>query len=118
MIIEKCVKAYHDLNTLHRNAENQGRTAAAGYDDGFYAGECEAYEQAISLIEPIIESDKPKDTAASKPAAPPVMTGFNTQAGGGVYRIQFETTHRALYLKVQEACRNAVDWAADAEDAS
>ena len=37
------------------------------------------------------------------------MTNFNTQVGGGVYRIQFETDNQKAYKAVQEVIRAFVD---------
>ena len=37
------------------------------------------------------------------------MTGFNTQAGGGVYRIQIETDSQRAYNVIQEVARAFVD---------
>lgn len=37
------------------------------------------------------------------------MTNFNTQVGGGVYRIQFETDNQRAYKVVKEIVRSFVD---------
>lgn len=37
------------------------------------------------------------------------MTGFNTQVGGGVYRIQIETDNQRAYKTIQEVVRAFVD---------
>lgn len=37
------------------------------------------------------------------------MTNFNTQVGGGVYRIQFETDNQKAYMAVQSLARLLVD---------
>lgn len=38
-----------------------------------------------------------------------MATEFNTQVGGGVYRLQFETDNRAYYDLMQEVARRCVD---------
>ena len=38
-----------------------------------------------------------------------MATGFNTQTGGGEYRLQFETTNKEYFLLMQETARRCVD---------
>ena len=38
-----------------------------------------------------------------------MATGFNTQAGNGEYRLQFETDNKEYYLLMQETARHCVD---------
>ena len=38
-----------------------------------------------------------------------MATGFNTQAGNGEYRLQFETDNREYYLLMQSTARRCVD---------
>lgn len=38
-----------------------------------------------------------------------MATGFNTQTGGGEYRLQFETDNKEYLLMMQEAARWCVD---------
>lgn len=38
-----------------------------------------------------------------------MATGFNTQTGGGQYRIQFETDNKEYFLLMQELSRCCVD---------
>lgn len=38
-----------------------------------------------------------------------MATGFNTQVGGGEYRLQFETDNKEHYLLMQETARRCVD---------
>lgn len=38
-----------------------------------------------------------------------MATGFNTQVGGGEYRLQFETDNKEHYLLMQEMARKCVD---------
>ena len=38
-------------------------------------------------------------------------TGFNTQAGNGEYRLQFETDNREYYMLMQSTARRCVDGA-------
>jgi len=38
-----------------------------------------------------------------------MATGFNTQAGGGEYRLQFETTNKDYFLLMQKTARRCVD---------
>ena len=42
-----------------------------------------------------------------------MATGFNTQAGGGKYRLQFETDSKECYLLMQEIARRCVDGTVD-----
>lgn len=37
------------------------------------------------------------------------MTGYNSQVGGGVYRIQFETSNQLAYKTVEAVIRSFVD---------
>lgn len=37
------------------------------------------------------------------------MTGFNTQVGGGVYRIQIETDREEVFKVIQKLARQFVD---------
>lgn len=37
------------------------------------------------------------------------MTGFNTQVGGGLYRIQIETDRKEVYDEIQRVAREFVD---------
>lgn len=37
------------------------------------------------------------------------MTGYNSQAGAGEYKIQFETDNKAHYERVQKAIRDCMD---------
>lgn len=37
------------------------------------------------------------------------MTGFNTQVGGGLYRIQIETDRKEVYYEIQRVAREFVD---------
>lgn len=37
------------------------------------------------------------------------MTGFNTQVGGGTYRIQIETDRAEVYKAIQKMAREFVD---------
>jgi hypothetical protein len=37
------------------------------------------------------------------------MTGFNTQVGGGMYRIQIETDRADVYKAIQKMAREFVD---------
>ena len=38
-----------------------------------------------------------------------MATGFNTQTGGGEYRLQFETDKKEYFLLMQETARRCVD---------
>ena len=38
-----------------------------------------------------------------------MATEFNTQVGGGVYRLQFETDNQGYYKRMQEVARRCVD---------
>lgn len=38
-----------------------------------------------------------------------MSSGFNTQVGGGKYRLQFETDNKEQYLLMQEMARKCVD---------
>lgn len=38
-----------------------------------------------------------------------MTTGFNTQIGGGEYRLQFETNNKEYYLLMQTTARRCVD---------
>jgi hypothetical protein len=37
------------------------------------------------------------------------MTGFNSQVGGGVYKIQFDTNNQKAYRIVQDIIRTFID---------
>ena len=42
-----------------------------------------------------------------------MSSGFNTQVGGGKYRLQFETDNKECYLLMQEIARRCVDGTVD-----
>ena len=44
-------QAMRDIEYLLKKSEQLSRVAAAGYDDGWYNGECNAYETALELLE-------------------------------------------------------------------
>ena len=48
--IEKVIK---EIEELLKEAEQNCEIAAAGFDEGFYSGECNAYSNVINLLDKI-----------------------------------------------------------------
>lgn len=48
--IEKIIK---EINKLLEESEQHCENAAAGFDEGFYSGECNAYSNVIDILNKI-----------------------------------------------------------------
>ena len=48
--IENVIK---EIDKLLQEAEHHCESAAAGFDEGFYSGECNAYSNAINILDKI-----------------------------------------------------------------
>lgn len=48
--IEKVIK---EIEELLKEAEQNCESAAAGFDEGFYSGECNAYSNVLNILDKI-----------------------------------------------------------------
>ena len=46
---------FNDINWLLKEAENNSRNSTPGYDEGWYNGECNAYEIVLEKLESVIK---------------------------------------------------------------
>jgi hypothetical protein len=53
--MEKIKEAFNDIKWLLKEAEEHSNNSAYGYDEGWYSGECNAYEIVLEKLESIIK---------------------------------------------------------------
>lgn len=54
---EKLSKLYADIKHLLKEADDHSRNSASGYDEGWYNGECNAYEIILEQLENIMKAE-------------------------------------------------------------
>lgn len=54
---EKLSKLYDDIKHLMKEADEHSRNSAAGYDEGWYNGEENAYEIILEKLENIMKAE-------------------------------------------------------------
>lgn len=52
---DKLAETINDIKWLLRESEEHSRNSAYGYDEGWYNGECNAYEIVLEMLEDIIK---------------------------------------------------------------